>query len=142
MPDRDPKPLFPPNRNSLRWRLRAKWRAVKATERGRDVRFYGGFPLALALVPAGIYGIWLEVTVYEELICFHSVWGTGAIILAIALVVSRYRKSSEFNEILEEPGKHSFVQNEKRLKELLRDLPSNYRTRFEQHKKDVSHLRE
>lgn len=122
--------------------MRAKWRAVKATRRGRDVRFYGGLPLSLALVPAGIYGIWLEVTQYKELICFHSVWGAGAIIWAIVLVVSRYRKYSEFHELLAEPGKHSFVQNEKRLKGLLRDLPSRYQTLFEQHKKDVSHLRE
>lgn len=92
-----------------------------------DVRFWGGFPLAIALVPAGLFGIGYEVFVVGEYICFHSTWGTGALIAAFALIFFPTRRLRRFNKLMADKSQHGFLEHRDELAELVQELPRKQR---------------
>lgn len=93
-----------------------------------DVRFWGSYPLAIALIPAGLFGIGYEVFVIGEFICFHSTWGTGALIAAGALLFFNTRRLRRFNKLMSDSSQHGFLKNRDELQELVKDLPRKQRS--------------
>lgn len=106
-----------------------------------DVRFWGGYPLALALAPAGVYGIWYEAIVIGEWICFHSVWGAFALGSAIVMVFFRTTRLRRFEQLMADPSTSHFLENKSELEDLVPHLARSHRRRFKERLESVTHRR-
>lgn len=92
-----------------------------------DVRFWGAYPFAAALIPAGMFGIWYEVVVIGEYICFHMVWGTGLLIWAFVLLFFNTRRLRRFNKLMADKSQHGFLEHRDEFEELVTQLPRKQR---------------
>lgn len=101
----------------------------------KDARFWGAYPLAIAMLPAGVYGVWYEVFVVGEYVCFHSVWGTAFLIGGFAMLFFNTRRLRRFNAIMSDASASHFFENRKEVEELLPELPRactrRYKARLE-----------
>lgn len=99
------------------------------------MRFWGAFPLAIGMLPAGAFGVWYEVAVMGEYVCFHSVWGSAFLIGGSAMLFFNSRRLRRFNAIMSDASTSHFLENRKEIEELLRELPRacarRYKTRLE-----------
>lgn len=98
----------------------------------KDVRFWGSYPLAVAMIPAGIFGIWYEIAVAGEYICFHSVWGSAFLIGASAMLFFNTRRLRRFNKLMADASTSHFLENRKELEELIPDLPRACKRRYKE----------
>lgn len=106
-----------------------------------DVRFWGGFPLALVLAPAGVYGIWYEAIIIGEWICFHSIWGSFALGSAIVMVFFRTTRLRRFEKLMGDPSASHFLENKSELEGLVPHLPRAHRRRFRERLERTAHRR-
>ena len=104
----------------------------------RDVRFWGSYPLAILMVPAGIYGIWYEIAVAGEYICFHSVWGSAFLLGALAMLFFNTRRLRRFNALMRDESTSHFLEHRKEMEELIQDLPNKQRAMYKERLNSVS----
>lgn len=95
-----------------------------------DVRFWGAYPLAAALIPAGLFGIGYEVFVVGEYVCFHSTWGAGSLIWAGAMLFFHTRRLRRFNKLMADKSQHGFLEHRDELAELITQLPRKQRQMY------------
>lgn len=98
-----------------------------------DVRFWGGYALTPFLIAAGIFGIWYEVIVVGEYVCFHSTWGTGALVWAGAILFWNTRRLRRFNALMADKSVHGFLDHKDELEEdLVPHLPRKQRRAYKE----------
>ena len=93
----------------------------------RDVRFWGAYPLALAMIPAGFWGVYYEAIVLGNWICFHMFWGIGFLIAASGMLFFNTRRLRRFNRLMRDASASHFLEHRKELEELIADLPNRER---------------
>lgn len=96
----------------------------------RDVRFYGAYPLSLAMIPAGIWGIYYEAIVLGKWICFHMFWGIGFLIAASAMLYFNTARMRRFTKLIQDPSQSRFLEHRKEMEELVAELPNKQRRLF------------
>lgn len=98
----------------------------------RDVRFYGAYPLSIAMIPAGLWGVYYESIVLGKWICFHMFWGIGFLIAASVMLylnTSRYRR---FHALMGDASTSHFLEHRKELEELIQELPNRERKLYKE----------
>lgn len=98
----------------------------------RDVRFWGAYPLALAMIPAGIWGVYYEAIVLGKWVCFHMFWGIGFLIAASAMLFFNTRRLRRFNELMQDSSVSRFLEHRRELEELIQDLPNKQRHAYKE----------
>lgn len=93
----------------------------------RDVRFWGKYPLSLAMIPAGFWGVYYEAIVIGKWICFHMFWGLGFIITASVMLYLNTHRIRRFNQLMRDASTSHFLEHRKELEELSQELPNHHR---------------
>lgn len=98
----------------------------------RDVRFWGAYPLSLAMIPAGIWGIYYEAIVLGKWICFHMFWGIGFLIAASVMLYLNTNRIRQFNRIMGDGSTGHFLEHRKLLEDLIQELPNKQRRQYKE----------
>lgn len=96
----------------------------------RDVRFWGSYPLAAAMIAAGFWGIYYESFVLGKYVCFHMFWGIAFLIIAGGMLYFNTTRLRRFNELMGDASVSRFLEHRKELEELSRQLPNPQRRAF------------
>lgn len=96
----------------------------------RDVRFWGAYPVAMAMIPAGAWGIYYEAIVIGKYVCFHMFWGIGFLIAAGVMLYFNTSRLRRFNELMRDASASRFLEHRKELQELAQQLPNKQRQAF------------
>ena len=98
----------------------------------RDVRFWGAYPLSIAMIPAGIWGIYYEAIVLGKWICFHMFWGIGFLIGASVMLFLNTNRMRQFNRIMNDGATGHFLEHRKLLEDLIQELPNKQRRQYKE----------
>lgn len=98
----------------------------------RDARFWGAYPLAGLMIPAGMWGIYYESFVLGQYICFHMFWGLAFLIIAGAMVLFNTLRLRRFYELMGNSSTSHFLAHRKELDELVQQLPNKQREMYKE----------
>lgn len=98
----------------------------------RDVRFWGAYPIAIAMIPAGSWGVYYEAIVLGKWICFHMFWGLAFLFIASGILFFNTRRLRRFNALMTDGSTSHFLEHRKDLEELIVELPNKQRRRYKE----------
>lgn len=107
----------------------------------RDVRFWGAYPLAIAMIPAGLWGVWYEAIVLGKWVCFHMFWGVGFLIAAPVMLYLHTTRLRRFDALMRDESTSRFLEHRKELEELVPDLPNSRRRAYKERLANVTRKR-
>lgn len=98
----------------------------------RDVRFWGAYPVSLAMIPAGLWGVYYEAIVLGKWVCFHMFWGIAFLLIAGGILFFNTRRLRRFNELMADVSTSRFLERRKELEELIVELPNKHRRLYKE----------